>query len=263
MKNRPHNREQRRCIFCGEPGVNKEHLWSDWMGELLAKGPRIGRRRFYAIRGDDQRTTRLQPGDTFTVKIKAPCYTCNNGWMRRSEDATKPHLTPLIDGTATIVRPEQTRLIAKWLVKKAMVAEFSAVKTTAISQAQRTHLYRTGEIPDWFNIWIGPFRSKIPPRYMHAILQGAPKGRPDHPPVRHTQMTVWTLGKLIAVVHSTIDPAYNPDGRGSIERAMFRIWPPSDQPIDWRRGLVLTDADAENLPKLLSNSVAAVDDRAH
>ena len=222
------------------------------MGKLLAKGPRINRRRFHS--SDEGRTTqRFQPGDTFTVKIKAACYTCNNGWMRRSEDATRPHLTPLIDGTATIVRPEQTRLIAKWLVKKAMVAEFVQAKTITITQAQRTHLYRTGEIPDWFNIWIGPYRGKLPPRYLHAILRGTPKGQPDQPPVRHTQMTVWTLGKLIAVVHSTLDPAYNPDGRGSIERAMFRIWPPLGRPIDWRRGLVLTDADAEDLAKLLSN----------
>jgi hypothetical protein len=103
----------RECIFCGGGPVSQEHVWSQWLLDLVPAG------NLLANRGD-----RAWPAKTIELTVGAVCQDrCNGGWMSRLENACKDIITPMVNGEAVTLDREQRARLSAWAVKTAMVAE--------------------------------------------------------------------------------------------------------------------------------------------
>lgn len=96
----------RKCIFCGEGPISREHIWAEWMRGYLPTGEQSQS----LLRTDkDSNTTTLNPGqltqkgDARSRKLKVVCKACNSGWMSGIQTITKPILLPLLIGERSSV----------------------------------------------------------------------------------------------------------------------------------------------------------------
>jgi hypothetical protein len=254
--------EATRCIFCGSPDLNWEHVYSRWTHTFLpprtTKNYVVSHVDSHLDRSDRVLVKRL--GDIRHWKIKCVCeQVCNNGWMRRIENQVRPILLPLIEGTALLkgetarLTPHDQKIIATWAVLKAMVTEFDLQGWVTTHHTQRKFLKQNLIPPDGWVVWIGPYlRVKWIPHFMSLpFLYLSPKQelrRGSNIRATHfnSHITTLVIGKVfIQVIRS---PA-----RGFVDRwrfslphkdSLFRIWPPTGVSIVWP-GRFMTDLDAD------------------
>jgi hypothetical protein len=114
------------CIFCGQPGGNKEHIVGKWLLQdlgLYSMKTKMGFGNQQETGGMDEI---MEPQPLGSFVTDAICANCNNGWMSRLENKAKKLLTPLLVDPF----PEQNRhmfsslflechLITQWLLKTA------------------------------------------------------------------------------------------------------------------------------------------------
>ncbi|MGB8839623.1 MAG: hypothetical protein WCC64_00995 [Aliidongia sp.] len=246
-----------KCIFCGSKDVTNEHIFSHWTHKLL---PPREKGRVIAQVGTNylgQQKTRLVklPGQLQDWQIQCVCgghrSTCNNGWMKRLEDAAKPILTPLIEGRRTRLLPEHQAIIAAWVSLKIMVSEHWRHGSITVHWTQRRSMMRR-QIPPMagWGIWIG--------HYERVNWKGGFISRPFFypeastpariPPYYNGASTTMVIGKLfIQVIHGPVKFLVE-WWRFPLRQSgpLYRIWPPQSASIKWPCG-TLTDLDAENI----------------
>src|SRR5712691_7894058 len=120
-------KKQRYCIFCGGAGLSKEHVWPVWTQDYMpfTHIEKSMRREDF---DNNKQVTRVmttqQQGHMSTTKARVVCKRCNNGWMSRLEKKAKPILIPLIRGEKKTLDKESQKIVAAWIAKTVMVAEF-------------------------------------------------------------------------------------------------------------------------------------------
>jgi hypothetical protein len=136
-----------RCIFCGGFGLTKEHVLPDWLRSIFPRSPAdthtVGTVDWInlptvgpiPLPGRSQRQ-----GQAGSKKVKVVCKSCNTGWLSAMEEATKPILSALVQGTACALTITQQRALAIWITKTTMTAEFLVPKQITIKQAERENL---------------------------------------------------------------------------------------------------------------------------
>lgn len=141
----------RRCVFCGSADLTKEHVWPRWLSEALGgNGPLRFERQGL---GDEPRAWARVSLD---VTVGVVCRECNNGWLSDLEDAAKPLLEPLIRGESVTLTPEESKTVALWCVKTALLFQY-------------THPERRSA-PDWHYRWL--FEKRTPPPNVFVWLAG-------------------------------------------------------------------------------------------
>ena len=104
---------RQKCIFCPSPADSDEDVFPEWLLKTVGQDAMILHRT-----GKQSKKT-----DSLRVKARIVCQTCNNEWMSRIEEATKPVLQPMLGGeSVTLGRVEQEHL-ARWAVKVSMLVE--------------------------------------------------------------------------------------------------------------------------------------------
>src|SRR4051794_16250232 len=140
-------RPQKFCIFCGRPGMSKEHVFSDWINDVL---PPDGTHNRIRIRGFDaggginnpfhDASTHRQGGPA-TLTARVVCEECNSGWMSKLQDRAKPVLIPLINGKSASIGREAQGVLASWATMLSMTTEYlTSVPRQAIPLVHRQHL---------------------------------------------------------------------------------------------------------------------------
>src|SRR5262245_58012723 len=104
---------RRECAFCGSSDrkILGEHVWPNWIRNALHQPPR--RVAFHRA----GRTPIEWPTADMGVRLNDICRPCNSGWMERIESATRPILTPAIQGTGVELGAEDVRRLAVWSLK--------------------------------------------------------------------------------------------------------------------------------------------------
>lgn len=100
------------CIFCGGSKLTKEHVWPQWLIELLP--------------AKTIRQTRLggAPSEfSGDVTVKSVCADCNNCWMSSLEDAIRALLGGMVLDIAVSLDSSQQLLLGTWAVKTAFMVE--------------------------------------------------------------------------------------------------------------------------------------------
>lgn len=230
----------RPCIFCARAANSKEHIWPLWLHELLgpqAPGVRHNREMHTYSPKEGSRVTGPvgRQGDIRTIRIRAVCRTCNNGWMSGLEEEVRPILTPLIKGESCTLTGAQLKTLAQWLTLKALVVEHANAETSMTPREDRTAFFEHGVIPPYFNLYaahnVGQSRLFFR-RHSHTIAAN-PEG--PVPPLdgthRNIQSVTIVAGEAVFQIVATRLEAFQVEQRawciGFHDRC--RIWP---QPPD-------------------------------
>src|SRR5215469_2737801 len=96
-------RHPKQCVFCGTPGVTKEHVWGKWLKPYIPR-TMINYRKFHVSQDGQIPDVKeeLRAGDPRSLSVKCVCRTCNGGWMGDLQEAAKPVMIPLAMGNAAI-----------------------------------------------------------------------------------------------------------------------------------------------------------------
>src|SRR5246127_3833802 len=101
------------CLFCESPAGSKEHLWAAWIHERKDFGP------LKVTIGGSPEEIRNDPEQ----KIETVCHKCNNEWMSRVENKTKPIIACMFEDLTIPLDRQQQTLLSNWAVKTAMVLD--------------------------------------------------------------------------------------------------------------------------------------------
>jgi hypothetical protein len=130
------------CIFCGRIGadikITREHTFSNWINEVLPAavvGPDITYERSIQ-HGPQAGTVNTWPAKVVADHtVRAVCKDCNNGWMKRWEDAVAPLIGPMIKGQPAQLTVDQQLAVATWAAMKAAVFEYVWSEDTILTAA--------------------------------------------------------------------------------------------------------------------------------
>ena len=78
--------------------------------------------------------------------VRAVCEDCNNGWMKRWEDAAAPLVEPMNNGQPAQLTVDQQLIVATWAAMKAAVFEYAWSEDTILTAADRD-VIRTEDRP--------------------------------------------------------------------------------------------------------------------
>jgi hypothetical protein len=196
------------CIYCGRPGVTKEHFWGAWSRKYaFVKNFRNEHTVNRFADGDIDKIAQSRkgalnrPGSNRSQSMKIACRECNGGWMKANLDAAMPILKRLHDGYWGNVTDAEAVKLSRWFIQFTMSYEFADRETVAVPQEVRTQFAIEGSISGYWVIAIGvatPVTGREPV-YHRSLALRFPDGREEP-----FQVTALMFGRLIALsVYST------------------------------------------------------------
>lgn len=160
----------KKCIFCSNTGMTKEHFWPDWMRQHIGVSESDTYKRSI-LTSDSKKPVKLKkeslkPGNLLSLKIRVVCAGCNNGWMSELENDMKPFLLSAIEGKDAELQDTDIEKLARWIVMKVIVLEHSEEGTQVTPKDERIKLRESLEIPKYFRVYLGTHGSS---RYADAL----------------------------------------------------------------------------------------------
>jgi hypothetical protein len=216
---------RRGCVFCGDVDLSREHVYPKWLRSYY--GPAL---RVLSIVQSPDGDTRRRPEVPFDITVRCVCKQCNNGWMSRMEDRARPHLVPLMHGSATRLQPEALAVISAWTYKTVlMIQEQAAPATPLIPREAYHHLMREGSPPLGVRIWLSEHGAALTDVTTVAfstldrlVVSGG--SDPDLPDGSACYSAAIALGRLVIVILGSVSGADVPD---PVDTAPWlrRAWP--------------------------------------
>jgi hypothetical protein len=257
---RPARRPVGVCIFCGNAGVTKEHLLSDWLREEFPRRAEDTHTLATVVSWTPKPTLREErkQGHSGSRKIRKVCRTCNSGWISRLDDAAKRIATPLIRGAQVDLSTQDQQWLAAWLSKIAMVADSAQAQSGTVEQIDRDWLRHRGLPPLLWEVWIG-FYGGIAWRELGVFQHG---GHLDLTRVLpgpykfsgYATSTAMGLGSLFALVIGNGSTMYDIN-IGKAADILTRILP-GGKTVKWPLTYTLSDEDASAMAYILRHAVA-------
>ena len=252
---------RRKCIFCGEFEVSKEHVLPDWLKELFPRDEHsthtFGTIDPSSIIGAPRIVQTKRPGHSGTVKVRVVCESCNNGWLSRLEKTAKPILIPLINGERCGLTLEKQMTIATWAAKTVMTAEHLRPREKGVSQAERSGLKEHLIPPPYWTVWLVEYDGEAWRNL--GMHQG--RGRLQKSPIRsptakshYIHATTLGIGRVVFLVVGTTWESAPEVFRRFDGRGLFRIWLPLPRSILWPPGEPLGDPQVNALANILTQS---------
>jgi hypothetical protein len=261
-----------KCIFCGGGGVrgnrmSGEHIWSDWMRDLLPLPGRDIVNDFVTIidgaTGTEKNINTRQRKARLTASVvPVVCCNCNNGWMNRIETAARIPLTHLIKREPFVVDAALQLALVNWAVLKTLVIENGALRgqpcEPICEQQARCDFKSHLAVPASFRIWIGDssadhWRVQF---FRHAALLTF-EANPGS--VKNVQTLTFGIGNVVFFVFAATEIEVYSRIEFSFDAFLVSIWPSAGDPISWPRSLVLNDADMVALSNTLMDLMRSDD----
>ena len=255
------NPDPKSCIFCESNGVTKEHVFPNWMKKIFQRDETtthtFGVVDKSELHGIPRLTEVGKQGHAGTRKVRVVCSNCNNGWLSQLEDDAKGVLEPVIQGQKIGLGLEQQKLLATWLAKSAMTAEFVRPRRDGVTQAERRYLMENKEPPANWIVWLAGYEggdwSELGMGQSRGNLQSTPY-RIIGQPTEYAQATIFGLGNAIGlVVSASVDEIANRFAELEWDHVL-RIWPPKPRSILWPLTGSVKDEDVNALMNILQQS---------
>lgn len=252
------------CIYCGNKGVTKEHIWGKWSRKHApSTHPNFPHMvdRYLNFDLNGERSSRKghlnRPGSTRSQTMKIACQACNNGWMKANVDAAIPILTRMNYGYWGKISSIETEALARWIAQFAMSFEFADRETVMIPQSVRSHFAETTRLAGHWIIAIGnaaPTDGSDP--IYHRALGIMENGEITGP----VQITAFMFGMLFCLAIYSSFPTPPELQRSIFDMKLCTIYPLSDKPIEkpyWRHSEVtvpiVVDAMSDAFSRWLEN----------
>lgn len=140
----------RKCCFCGDGDLSKEHLWPEWAHPILPSGPDHIRGKSTGVRAD--RPSWSREGAPKTIQIRAVCKPCNSGWMSNLETTVNHVLSRLIKQDKFQLNEYDLAALSKYFTMKFIVSDQSAMSIPTFSDEERRTFFDTRVIPSGLSI---------------------------------------------------------------------------------------------------------------
>ena len=154
-------RKIEKCIFCGGEPTTKEHVWPRWSHRYL---PKVKKKwhALHAVEHLDRTDIEIvkHAGDPLDWQVKCVDEKCNNGWMRQLEDAARPIMLPLMNGTQSpiFLGRRQKETLAAWIALKTIIQEYAPRASKIAHRSQLKRLWQKKLAPDrTWKIWIASY----------------------------------------------------------------------------------------------------------
>ena len=136
------------CIFCDKESGSPEHLWPDWMHNLV---------KFRPINMQEADGPILYGQDP-EQKITTVCHDCNTGWMGVIENKASTRLKPMLLNQPIEIDRGGMKLLTEWVVLRAMVFESIKPKSDNeqfFTREERIAFKKDQTIPGRTRVWVG------------------------------------------------------------------------------------------------------------
>ncbi len=222
------------CGFCGKRGVNKEHVWPDWLRKLVLKSRTAIGQKHFAIEVERSGELRRFSTSTLESTVHMPCAECNSSWMSEMEGAARLFMADMVSpGAKTVLGRDRQITLARWAVKTAMVFEFVAKPAPYFTWEERLRFKNERDIPQSTFVWTGRYDATQP---AHALQHRIGQRRSDAS-ITHAYSFSLTAGFLAVQVFSFRGPTPTDDRvpvkPGPWQQALLRVWPPGDADLLW------------------------------
>jgi hypothetical protein len=225
------SKPQTRCVFCGELGATKGHIWPKWFNQILPQTATHHEHEtgkfstFKPTFPGPAHAIQVRQGAARSRKPRNTCKICNSGWMSGIENFSISFATPLIlNNSPTLIPPFGQRALASLLSLMATRFEFTA-SARAVSQEDRNWLRLNHEPSHRWKIWIANYGGTQPEQHWargYAMqLESAPTDEVG-PDKCNAYIATLVIGQLCAHLFYS----YVTDFGGYEGIQLARIWPP-------------------------------------
>lgn len=214
-------------MFCRKARkMTAEHLFPEWVLELFDRAE--SELSFW----DEEAGTNRVAGRMTEIEVRRVCKGCNEGWMSNIESRVAPILRPFILGDAGELDHAEQLLAAAWVVKTAMVGEWTVPSVHAISQNDRDYVYNHRKPPPLTHIWLAAWsKAEEPPLSFETHQFGfLPDGKTALP--RRGYLATFFIGHLGCQVLGHPFGSVNVDD-GNFGPAVVQIWPVAAESVRW------------------------------
>ncbi len=226
------------CIFCGDGGLSREHLWPAWARDILPETngySQIGSND----PSDGQCSVGLsrqfeRQGRITDARLRVVCRACNNGWMSRLEESSRLDVTALILGEQRQIGTEGLKNISEWITLKIIVADASPGGRSVFLTDERRGFFAERIIPSPLTIQLYRCGESPWDTIFHSISSKAShqsNGKPNS-----DNLKIFLFGAGEALFHAVygrnlnIAAAPNPGlSLSLIPPAADSTWPPSQR----------------------------------
>lgn len=233
---------KRRCIFCGAEADSYEHIFADWINELITPGEGEAL-RFDVERGGVQRVHSYPTKKVASQRAKIVCERCNHGWMSDLETEASALLGPAILGHEARWDMAQQLLAATWAVKTAMVGETIQYQRDSFSQEDRELMRLEQRPPLRAHVSVAAYAAETSnaTRYMRGLGEVRSDGAP------FMELYVHTIQVLHLVLSVRGTPTFPASDNRSLENIAephyleIPVFPPVEH-CRWPPNLIMDEA---------------------
>lgn len=149
------------CVYCGKPGITKEHIRGAWSAkygrrfERTAHTVSIPSVFNHNIQMNVKKGAADRPGGPRSLTLKIACKACNEGWMKAIQDEARPILKLMMHGYWGTPDNKELISLVRWIILFNMSYEFIDRKTVCIDFEERDRFRKTLEPSDDWQIAIG------------------------------------------------------------------------------------------------------------
>lgn len=241
-------KKRKSCVFCGcsDQKMSKEHLWPEWVRNLLPTS--LAEQRVDYTMADSHlgeiRKIRL---GLFDLTVKDVCQSCNTGWMHEIEEAMKRVTERLLLGGRRDLHSGGQATIAAWAALKMLVMSRVMPRRIVLAEDYRAIYDCRGSLQPPASMRVYTARAawtnwQAPSGFFRVNAVG----RGDLKPSNRDQIdgylaTISVLDLVVQVFRVYGDDSAVDDFVHSPELApsLRRIWPDSG-PFVWPPGPALT-----------------------
>jgi hypothetical protein len=215
------------CIFCGNPKLSREHIYSRaWIERLVPDAESHTNWLSRDFEGDPVATWASSEAD---VVVRCVCRECNSGWMNDLDRTAEPIVNELARGENRVrVEGGALQVFATWAVKMALVME-CALTPMVLAQETRQHFSRERKPPPEFRVWVATMEGyEAETRTTPMTLVDAPEPGASVQAYLATFRMLHLVVEVLAPLRANVQPEPDNWARERVQLA----WP-RDQTLEW------------------------------
>lgn len=248
---------RRLCIFCGQPGVTREHVWPRWLRSIFDDSDRVTH-EVLSESPSAPPVNRTWTNKPISTTAKLVCKTCNGGWMGSLEAENSGLLGAMIQGVPQSLTKEEQERITLWCLKTGLMLD--RVSMPRIPNDHPRLLFAARRPIDYSAVWLTACNDQtmimshtIKPLTPEIRLVPGPSmaGSPNEE-VLLLNGTGRFKGYLQTIrIEAFVSQILWSDSRYAVESVMgwsdslhhARIWPTEDVAVRWPQTIIPTSAD--------------------
>lgn len=151
----------RRCVFCGDQGVTREHVIPRWVFEELKREYSTSQ-QFEHSSGDGETIEFQWRSSTIDFTVKRVCRACNTGWMNSAlEQPCIPLVSSMLRNLKTTISRDDCRILAAWAYKILAMALFRHRGQLTLASPHLADLYRHHRAPVEAAVFLSCYGSAV------------------------------------------------------------------------------------------------------